>query len=50
MWIADNWTDYEILDTSKGEKLERWGSLPAGAVRIPRSSGIRSESCLAGST
>lgn len=26
MWIADNWTDYEILDTSKGEKLERWGS------------------------
>ncbi len=26
MWIADRWTDYEILDTSKGEKLERWGS------------------------
>ena len=26
MWIADNWTDYEIHDTSKGEKLERWGS------------------------
>ena len=26
MWIANNWTDYEILDTSKGEKLERWGS------------------------
>lgn len=26
MWIADHWTDYEILDTSKGEKLERWGS------------------------
>ena len=25
MWIADNWTDYEILDTSRGEKLERWG-------------------------
>ncbi len=25
MWIADNWTDYEVLDTSKGEKLERWG-------------------------
>ena len=20
---VDNWTDYEILDTSKGEKLER---------------------------
>ena len=25
MWIADNWTDYEVLDTSGGEKLERWG-------------------------
>ena len=25
MWIADNWTDYEIIDTSCGEKLERWG-------------------------
>ena len=26
MWIADNWKDYEILDTSSGEKLERWGN------------------------
>ena len=25
MWIADNWKDYEILDTSNGEKLEKWG-------------------------
>ena len=25
MWIADNWKDYEIIDTSDGEKLERWG-------------------------
>lgn len=25
MWIADNWKDYEVLDTSEGEKLERWG-------------------------
>lgn len=25
MWIADNWEDYEVLDTSDGEKLERWG-------------------------
>lgn len=25
MWIAENWKDYEILDTSNGEKLERWG-------------------------
>lgn len=22
MWIADNWKDYEILDTSSGEKLD----------------------------
>ena len=22
---ADEWKDYEILDTSSGEKLERWG-------------------------
>ena len=25
MWIADQWKDYQVLDTSKGEKLERWG-------------------------
>lgn len=25
MWVANNWKDYEILDTSNGEKLERWG-------------------------
>ena len=25
MYIADNWSDYQILDTSDGEKLERWG-------------------------
>ena len=25
MWIADNWKDYEVIDTSTGEKLERWG-------------------------
>ncbi len=25
MWIADGWKDYEILDCSDGEKLERWG-------------------------
>lgn len=25
MWIADQWKEYEILDTSGGEKLERWG-------------------------
>lgn len=26
MWIAENWKDYEVLDSSSGEKLERWGS------------------------
>ena len=26
MWIADKWNDYEVIDCSKGEKLERWGS------------------------
>ena len=25
MWIAENWKDYEVLDTTGGEKLERWG-------------------------
>ncbi len=25
MWIADNWKDYEAIDCSCGEKLERWG-------------------------
>lgn len=26
MWIAKNWKDYEVLDCSEGEKLERWGN------------------------
>ena len=25
MWIADKWKDYTVIDTSGGEKLERWG-------------------------
>jgi len=25
MWTADKWKDYEVADTSSGEKLERWG-------------------------
>lgn len=25
MWLAENWKDYIILDTSDGEKLEKWG-------------------------
>lgn len=27
MWIADNWRDYELLDASDGERLERWGDI-----------------------
>ena len=30
MWIADNWKDYEVIDTSGGEKLERWGDYILG--------------------
>ena len=25
MWIANNWKDYQVIDCSCGEKLERWG-------------------------
>lgn len=25
MWIANSWNDYEVIDCSDGEKLERWG-------------------------
>lgn len=25
MWIASNWKDYEVIDCTDGEKLERWG-------------------------
>ena len=25
MWLAENWKDYELLDASGGERLERWG-------------------------
>ncbi len=24
MWLADRWKDYEVIDCSAGEKLERW--------------------------
>ena len=24
MWVADHWKEYEVLDTSSGEKLENW--------------------------
>ena len=26
MWCSDRWKDYELIDCSRGEKLERWGS------------------------
>lgn len=26
MWISDGWKDYEAIDCSMGEKLERWGN------------------------
>lgn len=26
MWISDKWQDFELLDCSRGEKLERWDS------------------------
>ena len=41
MWIADNWKDYEVIDCSNGEKLERWGRLYASSARTRRSSGTR---------
>ena len=25
MWKSDKWKDYELIDTSDGERLERWG-------------------------
>ena len=25
MWLADHWKEYEVLDCTGGEKLERWG-------------------------
>lgn len=25
MWNADKWNDYELIDTTDGERLERWG-------------------------
>ena len=25
MWVSQDWKDYELLDTSDGQRLERWG-------------------------
>lgn len=27
MWLADKWSDYELIDSADGEKLERWGNI-----------------------
>ena len=27
MRVADGWKDYELLDCSDGERLERWGDV-----------------------
>ena len=27
MRLSENWKDYELLDTSDGERLERWGDI-----------------------
>lgn len=35
MWLADQWNDYEVIDCSKGEKLERWEIIFSSA-QIPR--------------
>ena len=41
MFIASKWTDFEVLDTGRGEKLERWGDYllarPDPQVIWPRS-------------
>ena len=27
MRLSNNWKDYELIDTSSGERLERWGDV-----------------------
>jgi len=45
MWIADQWKDYELLDTSSGDRLERWGKYllvrpdPQAIWQTPRNRG-----------
>ena len=34
MWKAENWKDYEVLDTGNGEKLERWGDYPVSYTHL----------------
>ena len=35
IWLSDEWKDYEVLDTSDGERLERWGKI-SWSDRIPK--------------
>ena len=43
MWISDGWRDFELIDCSGGEKLERWGAQllvrpdPQAIWKTPRS-------------
>ena len=39
MWTADHWKDYEVIDTSCGEKLERWGKYTLLAYAAVRGGG-----------
>lgn len=48
MWIADKWKDYEVIDCSGGEKLERW-VITHWYARTRRSSGIPPKKKKAGS-
>ncbi|MBR7055543.1 MAG: class I SAM-dependent methyltransferase [Oscillospiraceae bacterium] len=46
MWISDKWRDFELIDCSGGEKLERWGERilirpdPQAIWRTPRRSAL----------
>ena len=33
IWISDEWKDYEVLDASDGERLERWGNHILGQLQ-----------------
>ena len=34
MWLADRWKDYEVIDCSCGEKLERWSKYILSLIHI----------------
>ena len=38
IWLSDEWKEYEVLDTSEGERLERWGKY---LTKEPREKGRR---------